>query len=85
MSVQASARNYCSPRQDKAKRYHTVEVGFPNAKESLRMEYAENAEDPEGTVYAYVPGAVVSLVIAKHGGIVSGQLPRGVPYLKAEK
>ncbi len=85
MSVQASEYNYCSPRQDGAKRYHAVEVGFPSAKESLLIEYAENASEPENTVYPYVPAAVVSLVIAKHGGIVSGQIPNGIPYLKARK
>jgi hypothetical protein len=85
MSVQASEYNYCSPRQDGAKRYHAVEVGFPSAKESLLIEYAENASTPKDTVYAYVPAAVVSLIIAKHGGIVSGQLPNGIPYLKAGK
>jgi len=26
---------------------------------------------------------VITLVIAKHGGIVAGELPPGVPYLKA--
>jgi len=85
MSVQASQHNYCSPREDGAKRYYAVEVGFPSAKESLLIEYAENITKPELTVYAYVPAVVVSLVIAKHGGIVSGELPKGVPYLKAGK
>jgi glycine cleavage system protein P-like pyridoxal-binding family len=85
MSVQASKYNYCSPREDDAKRYHAVEVGFPNAKESLLIEYAENITKPELTVYAYVPAVVVSLVIAKHGGIISGELPKGIPYLKAGK
>ena len=34
-------------------------------------------------MYGYVPVSVVTNVIAKHGGIVRGQLPNGVPYLSA--
>ena len=38
---------------------------------------------PTQSVYGYVPAHVVSLVCAKHGGIVSGDLPPGIPYLEA--
>jgi len=48
------------------------------------MDYAEREDDPTKTVYGYVPSSVVTLVIAKHGGIVSGDLPPGVPALRAE-
>ena len=44
----------------------------------MLMKYAEAPDDPTGTVYAYVPVQVVTNVIAKHGGIVDGEIPRGV-------
>jgi len=34
-------------------------------------------------VYGYVPVSVVTNVIAKHGGILRGQVPNGVAYLNA--
>lgn len=83
MSVQASSFSYCNPREDDAERYSEVEVGYPNQKEELLMEWAEEPENPTETVYPYVPSQRVALVIAKHGGIVSGALPSGVPFLKA--
>mgnify|MGYP003148929095 FL=1 len=84
MSVQASARNYCVPRTDDAKEYTKVEVGFPSAEEPLLTPYMDGSiMAATQTVYGYVPVHVVSLVCAKHGGIVSGDLPPGIPYLSA--
>ena len=82
MSVQAHGGAYCSPRVEGAKRYDTVEIGFPSESEDLLMRYCEEREKPTETVYAYVPAWVVSLVLAKHGGIVEGEVPNGIPYLK---
>jgi hypothetical protein len=84
MSVQASSFNYCEPRIDDAKIYTEVEVGFPNDYESLIVDYAEDKENYTGTVYGYVPSDIVTLVCAKHGGVVSGEMPSGIPYLRAE-
>ena len=81
MSVQASETAYCTPRKTGAARYYEVEVGFPSSREDLLMQYAEDRGNPTETVYGYVPTNIVSLVIAKHGGIVEGQLPAGIPYL----
>ena len=78
MSVQASAYNYCQPQVRDADRYETVEVGFPTAKEPMLMPYAETPENPTDTVYAYVPVELVTNVIVKHGGMVSGEVPPGV-------
>ena len=39
--------------------------------------------DPTGTVYGYVPAQVVVNVIAKHGGMVEGDVPAGIPVLRA--
>lgn len=84
MSVQASANHYCSPRTDSpATRYDTVEVGFPSQQEDILMPYCENPDKPCETVYAYVPATQVTLVIVKHGGIVEGELPPGIPYIVA--
>ena len=85
MSVQANQRAYCSPRMDNAQSYEEVEVGFPTEREPLLMEYCEDPHDPTGTVYAWVPSQVVTNVIAKHGGIVAGDVPPGIPVLKAHR
>lgn len=84
MSVQASEYNYCRPRVDNARRYFSVEIGYPSEKETLIIDYAENPKRPTETVYPWVPAAIISLICAKHGGIVSGDLPKGIPYLKAD-
>ena len=78
MSVQAHAGAYCIPRMTGAPVYREVEVGFPSDREELLMEWAEEADKPTDTVYGFVPVGVVTNVIAKHGGMVSGQVPKGV-------
>ena len=82
MSVQASASTYSTPRNNEGP-YEAAEIGYPSEKETLIMEYAEDRDNPTNTVYAYVPSSVISLVCAKHGGIVDGDLPKGIPFLKA--
>ena len=84
MSVQAGETQYCYPRENGADRYTEVEIGFPNRLEDLILEFADDSDRPTETVYGYVPVSVVSLVIAKHGGIVEGELPPGIPYLRAK-
>jgi hypothetical protein len=84
MSVQAGETQYCYPRETGADRYTEVEIGFPNRSEELLLEYAEDSDRPTETVYPYVPAPVVTLVIAKHGGMVEGELPAGIPCLRAE-
>ena len=83
MSVQANEGAYCTPRIDKAAKYTAVEVGYPSDREDLLMEWAESPQKPTETVYGYVPATQITLVVAKHGGIVSGELPPGIPYLTA--
>ena len=84
MSVQAHEYAHCLPRKDGAESYTHVEVGFPNSAEALLMEYAEEPNDPTGTVYGYVPAALVYTIIVKHGGMISGELPNGIPKCPAE-
>jgi len=83
MSVQAHDGAYCTPRVDDAERYTAVEVGFPSDKESLLMPYVEDSENPTDTVYGFVPVSIVNLVLAKHGGMISGEVPPGVLELWA--
>mgnify|MGYP003627720629 CR=1 FL=1 len=84
MSVQAGETQYCYPRMTGADRYTEVEIGFPNEPEALLLEYAEDSAQPTETVYPYVPAPVVTLVIAKHGGMIEGELPAGIPCLRAD-
>lgn len=81
MSVQGNERAYCTPRVNGAEEYTEVEVGFPNMVEELLLPYAEEPDNPRGTVYGYVPAQVIVNVIAKHRGIVSGELPAGIIHL----
>lgn len=83
MSVQANSSAYCHPRSDNAASYDEVEVGFPNKPEPLLERYAENPANLTETIYGWVPSQTVLDVIAKHGGIVSGELPAGLIYLEA--
>ena len=85
MSVQAFDGAYCSPRQDNAPVYTHVEVGYPNREESLLIPYAETPETPINSVYAYVPVETVFLVISKHGGMLEGEVPPGVPHYKTRQ
>jgi len=84
MSVQASSTSYCEPRVDNAEKYTAVEIGFPSQKEPLLMDWAEYPDRPTETIYGWVPTDRVSLIIAKHGGVTEGQLPPGIPFLRAK-
>lgn len=71
ISIQASESHYCYPKNNDTDKYESVELGFPSEKEDLIMEYAEDEDDPTGTVYAYVPVTVVDKMLEKHGGIIN--------------
>ena len=76
MSVQASEFHHCHPKENGiAMNYSSVEVGFPSKKEDLILDWAEDRDDPTGTVYGYVPASIIIDVIEKHGGMVGGELP----------
>lgn len=68
LSVQASEYHYCLPRSNNATYTH-VEVGFPSEAIPEILEYAEDADRPTDTVYAFVPVEIVDQVIMEHGGI----------------
>ena len=84
MSVQAHRSAYCTPRTDDAEKYTSVEIGFPSQKEPMLMEYCDEPSTPLDTVYGYVPVQTVTNVIVKHGGIVDGEIPRGVAPIPAK-
>ena len=84
MSVQANETAYCTPRVTGAARYTAVEVGYPSQYESLLMGWCDGGE-PTSTVYGYVPAHVILTVCAKHGGVVSGELPPGVVELRSDE
>ena len=74
VSIQASAYHYSTPRKTLAdiSEYSAFELGFPSMPDELLREFADSAQDDlTKTVYAYVPRALVELVLANHGGIVS--------------
>ncbi|MAH49903.1 hypothetical protein CMI37_29050 [Candidatus Pacearchaeota archaeon] len=81
MSVQASEFHYCNPRETAAKKYDTVEVGFPSEHEPLLDKYREELpyfnydEDKWNTVYPYVPSIVIKDIIEAHEGLTKGDLP----------
>ena len=84
MSVQAHKGAYCTPRISYAEQYTEAEVGYPNKIEALLMPFCEDSTRPCDTVYAYVPRQVIMMVIAKHGGMVDGELPNGIPKLNPQ-
>ncbi len=78
MSVQHSSLHYCIPRVDFAERqgytegfeFKAYEVGYPSEVEDILLPFAENPENPTGTVYPFVPQEIVEQVAEMHGGLV---------------
>ena len=69
LSVQASEHSYSSPRDNKGP-YTKVEVGFPSeTPPEAWKEFAEDWDNPTGTVYGHIPLTMVMLYIGAHGGI----------------
>ena len=67
LSVQANSFVYCSPKSPLGP-YNEVECGFPDQGIKELIPYAEDPYHLTETIYGYVPVALVSLVIARHGG-----------------
>ena len=66
LSIQASEYHYCSPRKD-CDYYYEVEVGFPNFdfSEEFIHRYADDIDNPQDTVYGYVPINILSKEISE--------------------
>ena len=78
-SCQANDTAYCSPRR-RGCHYTHVEIGFPTSSDLLICEYKEDEElEDSKSIFPYVPSDVVYILITKHGGIKSGEVPKGVP------
>ena len=83
ISIQASSNHYCEPRIDGIDiLYTSVELGFPSERDTFIDGYVEDLSE-EGeeidytkSVYPYVPAETVSYLIAKHGGFLSGEMPK---------
>ena len=73
-SIQAAERSYCTPRNNTGP-YTAVEIGFPDGIEPMIIGYAEDPENPEETVYGYVPAGIVKALFVKHGEPVEGECP----------
>lgn len=67
LSAQANQFVYCSPRNNQGP-YETVEAGFPSAKIEEILPWAEEQDDPTGTVYPRVPIEAVAFAILARGG-----------------
>ena len=64
---------YETAPHDFAGPYDKVEVGFPSEIPEPWEEwsqFAEESEDPTGTIYSYVPVDLVRELVASHGGEV---------------
>lgn len=69
ISIQAGQYLYSNP-SFVSDSYLKVELGFPSEADPLIIEYAEDPDDPTGTVYGYVPIHLVDKLLHKHGGMV---------------
>ena len=70
LSVQGHYGAYSQPRDDFAKNYEQVEVGYPSARIEELMPYIDGADnDPLQSVYGYVPVSLVEKIILAHGGL----------------
>lgn len=67
LSIQASRLHYCAPRSNDGP-YQSVEVGFPSTVLPEIADYAEDPDDPTGTVYGHVPVDLLAQAIERRGG-----------------
>jgi hypothetical protein len=78
LSVQASAFHYCSPKEDRAKSYSLVEVGFIKTKSGRKVkmpkEWKQYAEGRKlsADVFGWVPVQIVIDFVNSRGGLKSG-------------
>jgi hypothetical protein len=67
VSIQANNFAYCSPSEDGALWYDSVELGYPNRDIPAWLPFAEDPERPMETVYGFVPTELVAETLTKHG------------------
>lgn len=73
LSVQASSLHYCSPREDKARRYATVEVWGPwqTARSRAPKSLKPYINVGNGGIATHVPVDVVNAYIRRRGGFAA--------------
>ena len=88
MSVMASHKHKCKPRKDWSKgvKYNKLEVNLINRREPIMESYCDDWRALLNGTYdkactngircIYVPAWKVYETIKKHGGMISGKLPR---------
>lgn len=73
LSIQASGFHYCDPQETTEVPnyawYESFEIGFPSKVIEEIIQFAEDEEDPCGTVYGRVPKHIIEGIILKRGGI----------------
>jgi hypothetical protein len=71
MSIQSHAGSYCFPRQGglPSHKYTSFEIGYPNEPVADLSYYAEDLDDPCGTIYPYVPLNIIQSIYDSNGGI----------------
>lgn len=70
VSIQAGESLYCTPRTNTGP-WYAVELGYPSERPEpwdAWSQYAEEPDEPTGTVYGYVPTELVLALIEAHGG-----------------
>lgn len=69
LSVQGHETSYSKPKSALSSTYETLEIRFPSEKINDIMKYAEEKENPTGTVYGHVPYHLIEKIISDNGGI----------------
>lgn len=86
MSVQASSRHYCEPREILPySEYSEFEIGFPTEVFGVLKCYAEDDSNYTDTVYPYVPKKVIEYVVRLCGGVIGFACDRSFKYIKVKR
>lgn len=69
LSVQASAGRYCSPREDHAERYVSVEVGYPHRPDGSGYKPRPFGKtiDRDTFIWSWLPVSTVNRWVHAHG------------------
>ena len=86
ISIQASVGHYCTPREDDATAYRTVEILVYEFDELLAEYIDDNNHGDMDMIGERVPAELVIKLLKKHGGAIQGEIPpfnkRLVGYFK---
>lgn len=68
ISIQGQDGSYSIPRKFTNK-YDSMELGYPNMVDEIIREFAEDVNDPMGSIYGYVDFDIIDKMINNHHGI----------------